>query len=112
MGLTANQAIYEKILHHMADGVISLDLDGRVVTFNPAAARLLDVPPEEPVGRAYATTFLADGRFDQLNDLVLKAILEAEIVHSEAVEVATGGQTRHLNVSTSFLRDGPAPVGV
>jgi PAS domain S-box-containing protein len=112
MGLTANQAIYEKILHHMADGVISLDLDGRVVTFNPAAARLLDVPPEEPVGRAYAATFLADSRFDQLNDLVLKAILEAEIVHSEAVEVATGGQTRHLNVSTSFLRDGPAPVGV
>ena len=40
MSLAANRAIYEKILHHMADGVISLDLDGRVVTFNPAAARL------------------------------------------------------------------------
>ncbi|MGD9511286.1 MAG: adenylate/guanylate cyclase domain-containing protein [Geminicoccaceae bacterium] len=112
MTLAANRAIYEKILHHMADGVISLDLDGRVVTFNPAAARLLDIPPEEPVGRPYAATFLAESRFDQLNDLVLKAILEAEIVHSEAVEIAAASQLRHLNVSTSFLRDGAEPVGV
>ena len=112
MSLAANRAIYEKILHHMADGVISLDLDGRVVTFNPAAARLLGVPPEQPVGQPYAATFLAECRFDQLNDLVLKAILEAEIVHSEAVEIEAEGQVRHLNVSTSFLRDGAAPVGV
>ena len=113
MSLAASRAIYEKILHHMADGVISLDLDGRVVTFNPAASQLLDVPQDLPVGHAYAATFLTEDRFDQLNDLVLKAILEAEIVHSAAVAIEAGGQVRHLNVSTSFLRDGPeTPVGV
>lgn len=113
MAAPAGLAIYEKILTHMADGVISLDLDGRVVTFNPAAARLLDVPPDLPVGQPYAATFLAEGRFEQLNDLVLKAILEAEIVHSETVQIEAPGQLRHLNVSTSFLRDGlSAPVGV
>jgi PAS domain S-box-containing protein len=111
--MPAGRAIYEKILTHMADGVISLDLDGRVVTFNPAAARLLDVSAEAAVGQPYAATFLAEGRFDELNDLVLKAILEAEIVHSEAVQVEADGVLRYLNVSTSFLRDGPStPVGV
>ena len=113
MAAPVDLAIYEKILTCMADGVISLDLEGRVVTFNPAAAKLLDVSPAEAVGHPFATTFLADSRFDQLNDLVLKAILEAEIVHSESVQVEVTGRIRHLNVSTSFLRDGlAAPVGI
>ena len=113
MAAPVDLAIYEKILTYMADGVISLDLEGRVVTFNPAAARLLDVSAAEAVGRPFAATFLADSRFDQLNDLVLKAILEAEIVHSESVQVEAAGQIRHLNVSTSFLRDGSAaPAGI
>ena len=112
MTTLVGRAIYEKILTHMADGVISLDLNGQVVTFNPAAGKLLDVPPELPVGQPYAATFLAEDRFDQLNDLVLKAILEAEIVHSETVRIEAGGRERHLNVSTSFLREGSSPVGV
>jgi PAS domain S-box-containing protein len=106
-------AIYEKILIHMADGVISLDLEGRVVTFNPAAGRLLAVADEEAIGRPYAEIFFGDSRFDQLNDLVLKAISEAEVVHSEAIQVDTPEHLRHLNVSTSFLRDGSGvPIGV
>jgi PAS domain S-box-containing protein len=102
-------AVYERILTHMADGVISLDLDGRVVTFNPAAGRLLAVSDEEAIGRPYAQTFFADGRLDQLNDLALKAILEAEVVHSAAIQIDTPEQPRHLNVSTSFLGTAQGP---
>jgi class 3 adenylate cyclase len=44
---------------------------------------------------------------------VLKAILEAEVVHSEAIQIDTPEHPRHLNVSTSFLRDGSGvPIGV
>ena len=83
------------------------------MTFNPAAAKLLAVSPLRRSATLFAATFLADSRFDQLNDLVLKAILEAEIVHSESVQVEVTGLNRHLNVSTSFLRDGSAaPVGI
>jgi PAS domain S-box-containing protein len=99
-------AIYENILVNMADGVISLDLEGKIMTFNPAAGRVLGLAPDQVIGRTYAEIFFEDIGYDGLNELVLKAIYDAETTHSEEIEIRLADDTRNLLVSTTFLRAG------
>jgi adenylate cyclase len=101
-----NRAIYENILVNMADGVISLDLEGNIMTFNPAAGRVLGLVPEHVVGLTYAEVFFEDSGYDDLNELVLKAIYEAQTTHSQEIEIRLADETRNLLVSTTFLRAG------
>src|SRR5829696_268537 len=95
----------------MADGVISLDLEGKIMTFNPAAGRMLAFAPDEVTGRTYAEIFFEDAGYDGLNELVLKAIYEAETTHSEEIEVRFAAETRNLLVSTTFLSSGSGDTG-
>lgn len=98
--------IYQNILVNMADGVISLDLEGRVTTFNPSAGRMLALEPEQIVGRPYAEVFFLEEGFDDFNELVLQAIYKSETTHSREIVVLVGGEERWLLVSTTFLRAG------
>lgn len=43
----------EAILANVGAGVISLDQDGRISTFNRAVAQLLEIPPDRALGRHY-----------------------------------------------------------
>ncbi len=99
-------AIHENILVNMADGVVSIDLEGRIITFNPAAGRMLGLAPGDVTGRTYAEIFFEDPGFDDLNELVLKAIYEDQTTHSQEIETAVKGESRNLSVSTTFLRAG------
>ncbi|MEX2200770.1 MAG: adenylate/guanylate cyclase domain-containing protein [Dongiaceae bacterium] len=101
-----NTPIYENILVNMADGVISLDLEGHITTFNPAAGRVLAMHPDDVVGRTYAEIFFEDPGLDDFNELVLRAIYESQTTHSQEIEITRGGEGRNLNVSTTFLRTG------
>jgi PAS domain S-box-containing protein len=104
-------AIYENILVNMADGVISLDLEGNIMTFNPAAGRVLGLVPDAVVGRTYAEIFFEDAGYDGLNELVLKAIYEAQTTHSEEIEMRLAADARNLLVSTTFLKAGSGATG-
>jgi PAS domain S-box-containing protein len=106
-------AIFERILAQMGDGVITVDLDGRILAFNPAAGALLDIAAEEAVGRLYGELMIADPRLDALNELVLKAIYEAEVTHSAEIELGEGTGARNLVAGTTFLRGrGGERIGV
>jgi PAS domain S-box-containing protein len=106
-------AIYERILAQMGDGVVTVDLDGRIITFNPAAGALLDVAGEEAIGRSYGELMIADPRFDALNELVLKAIYESEVTHSAEIELGEAAGARNLVAGTTFLRGrGGERIGV
>jgi adenylate cyclase len=96
--------IYRNILVNMADGVISLDLEGRITTFNPAAARILGLDAEQVVGRYFAELFLTEPGLDAFNELVIRAIYESEATHSQTVDVSLRGRERHVEVSTTYLR--------
>jgi len=100
-------SLYENILVNMADGVICLDLEGRIITFNAAAGQILGMVPETVVGRLYAEIFFSTQQLDDFNELVLKAIYEAETTHSAAIAIAIDGKPRHLVMSTTFLKAGP-----
>jgi adenylate cyclase len=109
-------AIYRNVLANMADGVMTLDLGGQIVTFNAAAGRMLGLDPEAVVGGLYAEHFFDDPGYDDFNELVLKAVYEQELSHHSELDVIRDGARRTLAASTTFLREhgpeGGAPLGV
>ena len=103
--------IYEKILADMRDGVATIDLQGRIITFNAAAGRILGLDPAATIGQSFGEVFLMEESFDDFNEVVLKAVYENETTHSREVSVSVGGQRVDLHVTSTFLmleRDGSA----
>jgi adenylate cyclase len=98
--------LYENILANMADGVISLDLEGRITTFNASAGRILGLEQASVIGRPYAAVFFEEAGFDEFNELVLRAIYESETTHSRQVEIEVADEQRQLLMSTTFLKAG------
>jgi len=102
--LGADSLIYERVLASMRDGVVTIDLTGRIVTFNEAAAATLDLRASDVLGQSFAEVFLMEECYEDFNEVVLKAIYEAETTHSEEVSIACpNGERLDLAVSSSFL---------
>ena len=101
--IEAHPTIHQSILAQMTDGVLTLDLSGRIVTCNAAAGRILGLDPAAVIGRTYAEVFFADSANEPLNELVLRAIHEAQTTHSEEIALPVAGHVRHLALSTTFL---------
>jgi len=93
----------ERILECMRDGVVGIDLSGRIITFNAAAGRILAKEPSEVIGRFFAEEFLAEESFDDFNEVVFKAVYDAEVTHSVDITLALDQQRIDLLVSSSFL---------
>ena len=106
MNESRDDLVYQKVLANMADGVMSLGLDGVITTFNPSAARILGLDPDRVIGRTFAECFLQEEGLDGFNELVLKAIYESEATHSQEVPVTLSRGERWLSMSTTFLRAG------
>lgn len=100
-----DELIYEKILANMRDGVVSIDLSGRILTFNEAAGRMLGLVPAETIGQFFAEVFLLEERFEAFNEVVLKAIYEDEATHSHDLTISNDDRRVDLHVSSTFLLD-------
>lgn len=98
-----DQLISERILESMRDGVVTIDLTGRIITFNAAAGRILSRSPDEVVGKSFGEIFLTEESFDDFNEVVFKAVYEAETTHSTEIALAVDGRKLNLFVSSSFL---------
>lgn len=98
-----DQLISERILESMRDGVVTIDLTGRIITFNAAAGRILSRSPDEVVGKSFGEIFLTEESFDDFNEVVFKAVYEAETTHSTEIALAVEGRKLNLFVSSSFL---------
>ncbi|MEM8663663.1 MAG: adenylate/guanylate cyclase domain-containing protein, partial [Pseudomonadota bacterium] len=103
MSTERDAVLSERILHSMRDGVIAIDLTGRIITFNEAAGAILGKEPSDVLGQPFASEFMTEERFDDFNEVVLRAVYEAEVVHSTDISLETGNRTRDLRVSSSFL---------
>jgi adenylate cyclase len=100
------EEIHRVVLDSMADGVISVDLDGTVTTFNAAAARILGAGGADAVGRGMGELLYLEEGLDAFNDVLLTAVQEGRLADRRSVEVRVAGQRRHLVVSTSIVQDG------
>lgn len=96
-------SIHSSILRHMHGGVFTLDLSGRVTTFNPAAAEILDIAGSEAPGQLFADLFVGDPRNDGFVQAVIDAIYDPTRLHVNDVVYHRGGVQRFLNMRASFL---------
>ncbi len=95
---------YKNILDNMTDGVMTVDRDGLVTTFNPAAARLLGLDCDEVVGRLFAEVFISMRSMDDFNQTMLDAVYDVAVGFQRVVEVGLGEQARTLTLVTSYLQ--------
>lgn len=100
-----NDIIYRNILNNMSDGVMTIDLNGQIVTFNNAADKTLGIKAEEVLNRPFAEAFLLLEGNDDFNQTVLDAVYESESIHNRVVGFNNGGRDITLEVTTSFLQE-------
>ncbi len=91
------------LLDSLSAGVIAVDQSGRVTHFNPAAARIMEIDPEIPLGKLYRDV-ITPGRPTDCNAL-RTAETGREINGMEKEIQLPSGGTRQLSVSTTLLRD-------
>ncbi len=96
----------DDILRSMDEGLLTVDLDGRVVTINRVGAELLGIPSERIAVRPALDAVLPGGV--ALIRLIHRGLEEDEVVSHAEVEHEVGGRAVPLGVSTAPLRD---PLG-
>lgn len=96
--------IYKSILENMSDGVMTLNLKGKIITFNNAAAGILGLKRKDVLGKGFAEIFFQYDGNDEFNQAVLDAIYDAHVGHAKVVDVKIGDRQVSLSMTTSFLQ--------
>lgn len=93
LALTSDYLNY--ILQSMSDGVVAVDIDGVVTTFNAAASEILGFSPEEAVGRPFKEVFgreFAVGRGRRVTELCTKDGKKVPVSEKDAPVSDRSGQ--------------------
>ncbi len=92
----------EAVFSSMAEGVIAVDLDERIIHMNPAAARLFDAPRDTVRGRAIQEVV----RNRDLQVFARECVKSSDPVETEInLPTAVGKDTMHLQAHGTVLRD-------
>ncbi len=101
--------IYKNVLDNMSGGVMTVGLDGRILTFNPAAARILGLARDAVLDHVLAEVLMDSAGLDTFFQALMDAVYEADVEHQRVVEVQPGDRIVALAMTTSYLqsvRDG------
>ena len=93
-----------RILDDMTDGVIAIDLSGTIITFNPAAARILGIAEQEALAKSFGEVFLLAEENDDFNQTILDAIYESSTSHNRIVPFTYNDKRTTLALTTTFLK--------
>ncbi|WP_052507375.1 efflux RND transporter periplasmic adaptor subunit [Desulfonatronovibrio magnus] len=98
---------FENILENMADGVMAIDFQGRIIMFNTAAGDMLGLAPEKIINDTFARVFLTGmDENDDFNQLVLDAVYEQGIGLSSTVDFTRyDKRVVTLSVRSSYLSE-------
>ena len=105
-GIDSGALIHESVLQQMDDGVLVVDFNGRVVTFNAAADRILDARADDVVGQPFAEVFLLHPGLDSFAQTMLDAVSSQAATERQVIAVQVGDQTRLLGIVTNLLHVG------
>lgn len=93
-----------RILDDMSDGVMTINLEGRITTLNPAAARILGISQEEALSKSFGELFLLLEENDDFNQTILDAIYESSASHNRIVPFTHNDKRITLALTTTFLK--------
>jgi PAS domain S-box-containing protein len=101
--ITSLKAYADHILASMTNGLVTVDLEDRIVTVNEMAERILGRKGDEIKGSSFEKTFSLHSPFSQI--MVETLSRERGIFHSE-LELKKREGSLWLTISTSLLTDG------
>ena len=104
--------MHESVIRDMSEGVMVIGFDGIINYINPAAEVILDRPAHELLNRRFVHCFFEYPENDAFNQAVLDAVYDRERTHRNIVAYFTGRETRQLQITTSYLRNGEERMGV
>jgi PAS domain S-box-containing protein len=96
----ASERFSSEIISSLTAGLLVVDLDGAVRTFNPAGRRMLELP-DSPTG-----SYERSPREQPLLDVVDECLRSGEAIVRRAVNLPDVGRSVHLGVTVSPLYDG------
>ncbi len=106
--LTDTRSHTEIIIESMADGIITIDTNGRLTAVNDAATRITGLS-KDMLGAAYADLLPQHIKF---HSLLLETLRTGKSFISHEIEFPRpGGETVSLSVSTSLLNNGENVLG-
>ena len=97
----------EAMLENIGTGVMSIDRRGRVAVFNKAAGDILDIRPENALGRSFGDVF-ERGHLDPVRKLMRSMRSRGRESASAQVEVLVRGRLLTLRASLTLLRSADA----
>ncbi|NOX21358.1 MAG: HAMP domain-containing protein [Nitrospirae bacterium] len=95
---------FENIVENIDSGVVSVNEEGKIITINSTAAKILNVTPEEIIDQDYEVLFKYI-ESDELREYVKGIRLDSFLSSSKQFRVSIGGQQKILKVFISHLRD-------
>ncbi|MYA95888.1 MAG: HlyD family efflux transporter periplasmic adaptor subunit [Nitrospinae bacterium] len=98
-------AFYRHIVNGISSGVMSLNPDGVVTSFNPMASRITGLAAETVVGKKFSELILALEGADEFFDVIFEAVYDASVVHQRTVEATFGNRRCYLSVTTTYLEE-------
>ena len=97
--------LYRNIYDNLASGVMSLNANGVITSFNEAAGAITGLTGEPVAGRRFVEVFSQSEHLDEFTDVVINAIYDASLVHKHVVEVTFEGRKRSLSMATKYMRE-------
>lgn len=97
--ISENGDSFDKIIHHMSQGLIFIDSQGLIRTYNPAAENLLGIPRSQALLHHFSDLFQ-----DQLFGFSMKAYLQTAIApRCTTVQIENReNEIREIEIETSF----------
>ncbi len=94
----------EVVLQSVAAGVVAVDEQGRITTFNPSAERVLKVQAEAVLGRHWRE-LLSGAQLELVERLLMGLVPGGRSTVQKQLRLSVGGETVTLMVHLGFLRD-------
>src|ERR1700722_18062079 len=100
----ANRARLVAIVDHSNDAIVSLDLDGKVTSWNAAAAQMYGYGPNEMIGRSIFAIIPVESR--EQEKAILRSLREGKrFDHFEAERLRKDGSRLNVSLTISPLID-------
>ncbi len=100
--LAENDAFKEQVLASVKNGIITLDLDGRITTINPAAISILQLENKSPL---YAIHFDKITPLKQILEPYREQVNAREEIQQAETEISFNNQIKNLTFDISPLYD-------
>jgi PAS domain S-box-containing protein len=109
LGVEGRASLLEAIVHSSEDAIIAKNLDGVVISWNPAATRIFGYEPEEMVGQPILR--LIPEHLQHEESYILGKVRAGErIAHFETERVRKDGRHIRVMLTISPVRDGHGVV--